>query len=344
MKRIVFKKKHTLEWENVPEPEITGNNQAIVRPIAVSRCDLDLPIVQGQTLFRSGIPIGHEFVAEIEETSPEISGVFPKGTKVIIPFQISCGLCPDCSSGHSKACTSVPFASHYGMGSSAKEFGGALSEKIFVPFAKQMLIPMPSDADPIALAAISDNIVESWKLVGQWLEKKPNSPVMVLGGFASSIGLYTASLAVGMGASEVLYLDDNQERLGIAESMGAHAVPYSVLPKSWEKKFPIVADCHGTKEGMDFSFRSISTEGIYGTPSIFWTNKLEIPYLELYNTGAVLKIGRVDSREHIPEILKKISEKKIQPEKVVTKTCSFEEAVDAWLEPATKLVVKMERT
>ncbi|XDD49011.1 zinc-binding dehydrogenase [Leptospira sp. WS92.C1] len=342
MKRIVFKKKNVLEWENVAEPTIRGTDQAIVKPIAVSRCDLDIPILQGHTLMRPGFPIGHEFVGEIEETSPEIATQYPKGTKVIIPFQISCGLCPDCAGGHSKACTSVSPMSHYGMGSSAKEFGGALSEKIWIPYAKQMLIPLPQGLDPIALAGISDNIVEAWKLVGQWLEKKPNSPVMILGGFASSISLYSASLAVGMGSSEVLFLDNDPERLKIADSLGATAVSYSTLPKSWEKKFPLIADCHGLKEGLDFSLRSLSTEGIYGSASIFWTNKLEIPYLELYNTGSTLKIGRVDSREHIPKILNKISEKKIEPEKVVTQTCSFEEAIDAWMEPAVKLVVKMD--
>ncbi|EMK13655.1 alcohol dehydrogenase, catalytic domain, GroES-like family [Leptospira kirschneri serovar Bim str. 1051] len=128
MKRIVFKKKHVLEWENVPEPKIQ-----VVKPIAVSRCDLDLPIVNGYTLFRPGISIGHEFVGTIEETSLEIANQYPKGTKVIIPFQISCGICPDCTTGRSKACTSIPYASHYGMGPSAKEFGGALSEKIWIP-------------------------------------------------------------------------------------------------------------------------------------------------------------------------------------------------------------------
>ncbi|EMJ96845.1 alcohol dehydrogenase, catalytic domain, GroES-like family [Leptospira alstonii serovar Pingchang str. 80-412] len=129
MKRIVFKKRNVLEWENVPEPSIEGENQAIVKPIAVSRCDLDLAIIKGHTPFRPGFPIGHEFVGVIEETSPEIANKFPKGSKVIIPFQISCGLCPDCREGHSKACTTVPYG-HYGMGPSAKEFGGALSEKI----------------------------------------------------------------------------------------------------------------------------------------------------------------------------------------------------------------------
>ncbi|EKO50095.1 hypothetical protein LEP1GSC127_2699 [Leptospira kirschneri str. 200801925] len=88
---------------------------------------------------------------------------------------------------------------------------------------------------------------------------------------------------------------------------------------------------------MDFALKSLSTEGIYGSASIFWTNQLEISYLDLYNTRATLKIGRVDSREHIPYILKKI-----EPEKIVTKICSFEEAVEAWLEPAIKLVVKID--
>ncbi|RHX84589.1 zinc-dependent alcohol dehydrogenase [Leptospira stimsonii] len=341
MKRIVFKKKNVLEWEEIPEPKIQGKNQAIVKPLAVSRCDLDIPIVNGDTLMRPGIPIGHEFVGVIEETSPEIENQFPKGTKVIIPFQISCGLCPECKDGHSKACNSVPFASFYGMGPGAKQFGGALAERIWVPFATQMLIPMPSTADTIALAAISDNMVEAWKLVGQWLEKKPNTPVMVLGGSASSIALYSASLAVGMGASEVLYIDNDEERLKIANDLGATVAPYSSLPKAWSKKFPLIADCHGLKEGWDFCLRSLSTEGIYGCASVHWTNKLEIPYLELYNTGATLKIGRVDSREFIPKMLEKIKEKKILPEKVVTKTCSFEEAIHAWQEPAVKLVVNM---
>ncbi|EKO17171.1 hypothetical protein LEP1GSC082_3245 [Leptospira kirschneri str. H2] len=65
---------------------------------------------------------------------------------------------------------------------------------------------------------------------------------MILGGLASSIGLYSASLAVGMGASEVLYLDNDAERLKIAENLGAIAVPYFILSKAWERKFPLITD------------------------------------------------------------------------------------------------------
>ncbi|HMZ36448.1 MAG TPA: alcohol dehydrogenase catalytic domain-containing protein, partial [Leptospiraceae bacterium] len=66
MKRLVFQKKGIIDWEECPAPVITGPNQAIVRPLAIARCDLDIPIVLGQTLFRPPFAIGHEFVGSIE--------------------------------------------------------------------------------------------------------------------------------------------------------------------------------------------------------------------------------------------------------------------------------------
>ena len=39
MQRLEFIKKNQLEWREVSFPIISGMNQAIVRPLAVSRCD-----------------------------------------------------------------------------------------------------------------------------------------------------------------------------------------------------------------------------------------------------------------------------------------------------------------
>jgi threonine dehydrogenase-like Zn-dependent dehydrogenase len=52
MRQLWFAKKNTLEWRDVAEPKLDGPGQAIVRPLAIARCDLDLPIIQGHTLFR----------------------------------------------------------------------------------------------------------------------------------------------------------------------------------------------------------------------------------------------------------------------------------------------------
>lgn len=339
MERLEFVKKNTLEWREVEKPRITEPSQAIVRPLAVSRCDLDLPILRGQTLFRAPFPIGHEFVGEILSLGEGVSQQFHVGMKVAVPFQISCGHCQPCTTGKSKSCSSVPHASAFGMGKSGKEFGGALADEVLIPNALAMLVPIKETTNLISIASISDNLVEAWKLAGIHLDQNPNRSVLVLGGAAASIGLYTASLAKFMGSPDVLYADMDQERCVLAEKMGIKTEHLTTYPKSFTKKFDIVAEATGSELGWECGLRSLEVDGIFGSASIFWTNGLKIPYLDLYNSGASLQIGRVRSREWVPEILRLVEEKGYDPSPVVTKTASWKDAKEAFLEEETKLVI-----
>lgn len=338
MLQLLFSKRNRLDWEEVPEPKVSGKNQALVRPLAVARCDLDLPILRGQTLFRPPFPVGHEFVGEIVETSEEISAKFPKGQRVAVPFQISCGHCPHCEAGLSKSCSTVPHTSAYGMGKGAKEFGGALADLVLVPYAEEMLIPFSASTDPASIASISDNIVEAWKLVGIPLKENPNRSVLVIGGFASSIGLYTAALAKHAGVGDLVYLDTDRKRLEIAESYGIKVEEVSSFPKSFGK-FDIVADASGNLDGWNCGLRSLGIDAIFGSASIFWTNSVPIPYLELYNNGATIRLERVRSREWIPEILRLVEKEGFDPSKVTTKKAAWSDAAEAFLEEETKLIV-----
>jgi alcohol dehydrogenase len=58
----------------------------------VATCDLDQPMIFGQTPFQFPIHLGHECVAEDVE-GPE---AFTAGDRVVVPFQISCGTCERC--------------------------------------------------------------------------------------------------------------------------------------------------------------------------------------------------------------------------------------------------------
>lgn len=338
MKRLLFRKKNLLEWEEIPEPKLTSPNEAIIRPIAVSRCDLDLAIIRGSTLFRPPFPIGHEFIGEIDHVSEDLSDQFPKGTRVILPFQISCGQCQPCKFNDSKNCDQMNrHPSDFGMGHTAKEFGGALSEKIKIPFASHMLFPIEKDLNPIAIASISDNIAEAWKMVGMHLEDSSEKKVLVLGGKASSIGLYSALLGVAMGA-EVYYSDSDSQRLKIAEECGAKIIEANTLPKSFGK-FDIVADAYGTEDGFYCAMRSVAPFGTMSTASVFWTNSFSIPFLEIYNYGIKIVIGRVNSHEWIPKVLSIIRSGKFPIEKVVTRIANWKDAKEAMMEETTKLVI-----
>jgi len=340
MNQLVLARRGVLEWQETPEPVIRGENEAIVRPLAVARCDLDIPIVQGHTLFRPPFPIGHEFVGEIVTTSGDVSKNFPAGQRVAVAFQVACGSCPTCKNGHSRSCESIPGFHDFGMGPLGKNFGGALTDLVHIPYANHMLLKLSAATDLVSVASLSDNIIEAWKLAGFHLESNKETPVLILGGNASSIGLYTTGLAVAMGAPDVLYLDSDPDRLKIASAFGAKVEQLSEIPRAWQKKYPLTVDANGTEEGYRFCCRSTAVDGICTSASIFWTNDFKIPYMDIYNSGITLKIGRVDSKEMMPRVLALIESGKFDAGKVVSRVADWQDAREAWVEPSTKLVVR----
>ncbi len=82
-----------LEWRDDPSPRIEARSDALVRPIAVSTCDLDQAIVH-TTVPGAEQPfaIGHEGVGEVVEVGAGIGSVRP-GDLVVIPYHLSCGAC-----------------------------------------------------------------------------------------------------------------------------------------------------------------------------------------------------------------------------------------------------------
>src|SRR5258708_32370528 len=94
MRQLVYTGPGRIGWEDESDPEPPGSDGAIVRPMAVARCDLDAPMVE-TGLFPGPFAVGHEAVAEVVEVGPNVTTV-KVGQRVAVPFQPSCGACPDC--------------------------------------------------------------------------------------------------------------------------------------------------------------------------------------------------------------------------------------------------------
>ncbi|EMY61929.1 zinc-dependent alcohol dehydrogenase [Leptospira terpstrae] len=338
MRRLMFRKKGILEWEEVDPLVITGENQVIIEPISIARCDLDLPIVRGETLFRAPFPVGHEFVGKIKSLSEDLANLYSIGMTVAVPFQISCGSCPACLNHHANSCDSVPYTSGYGMPPGANSFGGAIADEIKIPFAKQMLFVVDNKINPVGIASFSDNIAEVWKLAGRFLGQKKDPKVLVVGGHAGSIGLYTALFLHQTKKAEVLYVDTDTTKIQLAESLGIPVESFSNFPKP-TKKYDLVCDASANKQGWDFAVRSLGRNAIFSSASIFWTNQWEIPYLEMYNQGVEIHLGRVESKDSMEALYPYILSGIFTPEKIVTKTANFDDAKEAWLEESIKLVI-----
>lgn len=146
---------------------------ALVRPIAVARCDLDAMIVTGKTGMQGPFALGHEMVAEIVEVGSAVARFNP-GQRVIVPFQIGCGQCANCRCGETGSCSEVPLLSAFGMAPlSGVEHGGALSDLIRVPFAPAMLVRAPEGVAPEVLASAADNLLDGWRTIAPHLAARP---------------------------------------------------------------------------------------------------------------------------------------------------------------------------
>ena len=333
MRQLTMTEERTVEWRDVPEPELREPGDALVRPLAVALCDLDQPILRGQAPIPGPIALGHEFVAEVVEGDG-----FVAGDRVVVPFQVSCGTCENCRLGLTGSCGTVEQLAMFGFGAFGHDWGGALSDLVRVPFADHMLGPLPDGVSPAAVASASDNIPDGWRAVAEGLEARPGAEVLVVGGGAPSIALYAVDAAFALGASGVTYLDTDVERLRIAAELGAEAV--ETEPPRRHGSYAVTVDASGSHAGLACALRSTAPGGRCTSVSIFFEPETPIPLLEMYTTGVHFHAGRAMARPLIPRILELVAEGRLRPELVTSNVVPWDDAPEAVLEPERKLVIE----
>jgi threonine dehydrogenase-like Zn-dependent dehydrogenase len=333
VRSLVLEDARRMAWQEVPEPERRHEREAIVRPLAVAACDLDQPVILGETPFPFPIHLGHECVAEVIE-APE---GFAPGDRVVIPFQISCGTCERCRRGLTGNCERVPPLSMYGFGALGGEWGGMLSDLALVPYADGMLVPLPEGVDPVLVASAADNMADGWRTVAPALAELPGADVVVVsGGGMRSLPLYAVDAAVALGAASVTYVDTDAARLGVAEQLGAKTVDGE--PDESLGRFPVTVDGTASPDGLVATLRLTDSGGRCTTLGQL-DPEAPMPLFELYTRGVHLHIGIGAARPAIPTMLELIAAGRLRPHLVTNVTAAWDDAPDALLEPAIKLVI-----
>src|ERR1700759_5750312 len=95
MRQLTFEEPSRYGWREAPDPQITAPEQALVRPLAVACCDLDVAVVHGRLPMPPGHAVGHAGLAEGVAVGDGVASV-RVGDRVVVPFQISCGDCREC--------------------------------------------------------------------------------------------------------------------------------------------------------------------------------------------------------------------------------------------------------
>jgi threonine dehydrogenase-like Zn-dependent dehydrogenase len=336
MRQLTYVGGGTIEWWDVPEPKLTDDRDALVRPLAVTRCDLDLTIVSGKAGLPGPFALGHETAGVVTNIGSAVKNFVP-GDLVIVPFQISCGECERCKRGHTNACTSVPFRSSYGLKPvCGVEYGGALSDLLRVPFADHMLVRQPAGHALSQTAGLADGATDAFSAVAHWLQLRPGAEVLVIGGFGQSLSMFSVQAALGCGARRVVYVDDDAKRLAKAKSLGAevHEAPKGLMMDP-VGLFPIVMDAAATS--ILLAVRSTEPNGVCQRMYGDFKEITPVPLRHMYGTGVTLRISRVNVRAEMPACVDHVVSGHFHPEHVITRKIRFEDAHEAIGDPTIRV-------
>ncbi|OBI89783.1 alcohol dehydrogenase catalytic domain-containing protein [Mycobacterium asiaticum] len=317
------------EWREVADPTIEQPGQALVHPLAVACCDLDVAVSQGRLPLPPGYAVGHEGVAEVVAVGDGVTSV-RVGDRVVVPFQINCGTCRECRRGVTGSCGSLPLLAMYGMGPIAGlDGGGFMSDLVSVPHADAMLIRVPDGVDPVAIASLSDNIPDGWRTVAPFADElagldAADRRVLVVGRL--SIGLYATAFAAALGA-QVDYVDTDPQRLSAAEKLGATVHDRPKPAKEWDP-YPVTVNTSADPAALAATLGATWPDGVCTDTGIYY-QPVELGLLPLYTRGVRFVTGRVNARAAIPPVLDLLAAgADLSP--VLDRVVAWEDAPSVW--------------
>lgn len=230
MKAVTWQGAKKVSVDEVPEPQILDDKDAIIKVSSTAICGSDLHLYNGLIpTMEKGDILGHEFMGEVVAIGKEVKRI-KVGERVVIPFNISCGTCTFCDEMMFSLChNSNPNAKlaekAYGS-SSAGLFGyshlyggfsGGQAEYVRVPYADVSALVVPPELSDEQVLFLGD-IFSTGYMAAENCEIRPGDIVAVWG--CGPVGQFAIRSAYMLGAGRVIAIDEVKERLELAQTQG----------------------------------------------------------------------------------------------------------------------------
>ncbi|MCD8222187.1 MAG: zinc-binding alcohol dehydrogenase family protein [Clostridiales bacterium] len=317
MKAVYLAEPWNIDIKEVEKP-VPKEGEALIRIISAGICGSDIGAFRGtNNLVSYPRIIGHELAGIIESVPEDNPKGFKPGDKVIVDPYLYCGKCYPCKIGRTNCCTSLHVLGVH--------VHGGMSEYFCHP--ADMLVKMPEDmswtdaamAEPLTISL--HGIHRGGLTAGEYC--------VIIG--AGPIGLLAGMIAQVYGAHAIL-LDLVQERLDYAKELG---IEYTINSRNEDPVERIreitngnmaeqVMECSGANAAIRSTLDYVSHAGritLTGWP------KTETPLPTDAITRKEIDIrGARTSAGEFEEAIDLIYTKKIDIQKILTKTISIEEA------------------
>src|SRR5689334_17230800 len=239
MKATCWYGKHDVRVEDVPDPTILNDEDAIVRITLTAICGSDLHLYNAYIPSLSpGDILGHEFMGEVVEVGPAVKKV-KVGDRVVVPFPIACGVCAACRAGLTSVCeNSNPngwmeeklfghaAAGVFGYSHLTGGYAGGQAEYARVPFADVGPMPVPDGLTDEQVLFLSD-ILPTGYMGAEMCAIQPGDVIAVWG--CGPVGQFAIASALMLGAERVIAIDRFPYRLEVARGQGAEPINYEEM-------------------------------------------------------------------------------------------------------------------
>ncbi len=264
----------TLTKTEIPVPELQPGEVLVeVKGCGVCHTDLSYFYMGVRTDHPPPLSLGHEISGVVVAGDPKLMG-----KEVIIPAMLPCNKCELCRTGRGNRCLAQKMP-----GNSMGIYGG-FSSHIPVPGADLCVVNNRGSIPLEHLSVIADAVTTPYQ-AGIRGRLQAGDRVIVIGA-AGGVGSFMTQVAKGMGASSVIGIDINEEKLEFMKGYGADFTinpkgksPKEVkeLFKAWckEKGIPSnygwkIFEVTGTKPGQELALALLSFTGMllvvgYGT-------------------------------------------------------------------------------
>src|SRR3990172_1607657 len=195
MKAVVLRGTGDVRLEEVPDPVLKVETDAIVRIDAAAICGADLFPLHGLTPgFEYGTILGHEFAGIVVEVGSAVTSVRP-GQRVVNMSLVADGTCAACRAGRVTQCSGRSLCGSSGV---CPRLDGAQADFVRVPHADTVLYPLPDSVSDEAAVFLADNLPTAYDAVVRG-EVKRGDLVCVVG--LGAVGLMAVMVALDVGAA-----------------------------------------------------------------------------------------------------------------------------------------------
>jgi threonine dehydrogenase-like Zn-dependent dehydrogenase len=312
-----------VRFEEREDPKIIKATDAIIKLSATCICGSDLWPYRGISPITQPTPFGHEYCGIVEEVGREVKHIKP-GQFVIGSFATSDNTCIICKDGYQSSCVQREFMS------------GAQASLLRIPLADGTLVTTkglpPKELIP-SLLATSDVFGTGW-FAADAANVKPGSTVVVVGDGA--VGLFGVLSAKQMGAKRIIAMSRHEKRQELAREFGATDIVNERGDEGVQRIKDLtngigadsVLECVGTQESMMQAIRSTRPGGYVGFVGVPYGVKLD--FEQFFFAHVHLHGGPAPVRRYLPDLIKLVSDGKVNPGKVFDLTLPLEKVAEGY--------------